>query len=131
MMAMYWAFVILTLAVVGHQSQADSRTPRKPRQTESDRPNIIMILADDMGYGDIASYGHPTQEYGPVDVMAENGLRFTQAYSSDSVCSPSRAALLTGKLSLNVRQHVALHLRFHSIVLYGISFGFHVIHSTK
>ncbi|XP_071847891.1 arylsulfatase-like [Apostichopus japonicus] len=102
MMAMYWAFVILTLAVVGHQSQADSKTPRKPRQTESDRPNIIMILADDMGYGDIASYGHPTQEYGPVDVMAENGLRFTQAYSSDSVCSPSRAALLTGRLPVRL-----------------------------
>ncbi|PIK41306.1 putative arylsulfatase [Apostichopus japonicus] len=102
MMAMYWAFVILTLAVVGHQSQADSRTPRKPRQTESDQPNIIMILADDMGYGDIASYGHPTQEYGPVDVMAENGLRFTQAYSSDSVCSPSRAALLTGRLPVRL-----------------------------
>lgn len=52
-------------------------------------PNFIIFFADDVGYGDFHSYGHPTQERGPVDKMGYEGMRFTNWYSADSVCTPS------------------------------------------
>ncbi|XP_064621984.1 arylsulfatase-like [Lineus longissimus] len=64
------------------------------------KPNFIIFLADDMGYGDISSHGHPSQEYGAIDKLAAEGMRFTHWYSADVVCTPSRAALLTGRYPL-------------------------------
>ncbi|HEY0770140.1 MAG TPA: sulfatase-like hydrolase/transferase, partial [Sphingobacteriaceae bacterium] len=67
-------------------------------QTKS--PNIIIIFADDMGYGDLGSYGHPTILTPNLDRMAAEGMRFTQFYVGANVCTPSRAALLTGRLPI-------------------------------
>ncbi|GIR57018.1 MAG: arylsulfatase [Candidatus Neomarinimicrobiota bacterium] len=61
-------------------------------------PNFIIIFADDLGYGDLGSYGHPTIKTPNLDKMASEGVRFTQFYVGSSICTPSRAALLTGKL---------------------------------
>lgn len=61
-------------------------------------PNVIIVLVDDLGYGDLASYGHPTMATPDLDRMAAEGLRFTQFYAAAPTCTPSRAALLTGRL---------------------------------
>ncbi|XP_069085572.1 arylsulfatase A-like isoform X2 [Pleurodeles waltl] len=60
-------------------------------------PNIVLIFADDLGYGDLGCYGHPSSLTPNLDQLAARGLRFTDFYTSGSVCTPSRAALLTGR----------------------------------
>ncbi|HRP55900.1 sulfatase-like hydrolase/transferase [Agriterribacter sp.] len=61
------------------------------------KPNIIFILADDMGYGDPGCYGQTKIETPYIDQLAAAGIRFTQFYAGTSVCAPSRSALLTGQ----------------------------------
>jgi len=68
--------------------------------SQSQKPNIIVIFADDLGYGDLGSYGHPTIQTPYLDKMASEGMRFTQFYVGAAVCTPSRAALLTGRLGI-------------------------------
>ncbi len=60
-------------------------------------PNVIVIYADDLGWGDLACYGHPSIRTPHLDRMAAEGMRFTEFYSAAEVCTPSRAALLTGR----------------------------------
>ena len=64
----------------------------------ADQPNIVVIFADDLGYGDLACFGHPSIKTPHLDRMAVEGMRFTQFYSAAEVCTPSRGALLTGRL---------------------------------
>lgn len=61
------------------------------------KANVIVIFADDLGYGDLSCYGSPTIRTPHLDRMAAEGLRFTDFYSASEVCTPSRAALLTGR----------------------------------
>jgi len=64
---------------------------------EAVQPNIIFIMADDLGYGEVGSYGQELIETPNIDALAQKGMRFTQHYSGSPVCAPSRCVLLTGK----------------------------------
>ena len=72
----------------------------QPLPAQGGPPNVVIILADDLGYGDLGAYGHPTIRTPNLDRMAEEGQRWTSFYSQAPVCSPSRAALLTGRIHL-------------------------------
>lgn len=65
-----------------------------------EKPNFVIIFADDLGYGDLSCYGHPTLMTPNLDQLAREGLRFTQFYSAAPVCTPSRAALMTGRYAI-------------------------------
>lgn len=63
----------------------------------ADKPNVIFILADDMGYGDAGCYGQKLIKTPNIDRLAAEGVRFTQAYAGTTVCAPTRCALMTGR----------------------------------
>jgi arylsulfatase A-like enzyme len=67
------------------------------------RPNVVLILADDLGWTDLAGYGSDLHETPALDQLARDGIKFTQNYSACTVCSPTRAALLTGKYPARLR----------------------------
>ena len=62
-----------------------------------ERPNIVIFLTDDQGWGDLGCYGHPLIQSPNLDQFAREGMRFTQCYAACAVCSPSRSAILTGR----------------------------------
>lgn len=65
-------------------------------------PNIVFILVDDLGWADIACYGSRYCETPNIDNLAKHGVRFTDAYASAPVCSPTRASLMSGKYPARV-----------------------------
>lgn len=74
---------------------------------EPNGPNIVLLLADDLGYGDPACYGNEAIKTPHIDALAADGMRFTQFYAASAVCTPTRASILTGKypLRFNITQH--------------------------
>lgn len=87
-------------ALLAQQAQAAGDQPQK---ATTERPNIIFILADDMGYGDLACYGNQYIQTPNIDRLARTGTSFTQAYAGSGISSPSRCSLMTGKNSGNTR----------------------------
>src|SRR5262245_44553484 len=68
-----------------------------PAQAKDPRPNIVLVLVDDLGWADLGCYGSQYHKSPNTDRLAAEGMRFTQAYAAAPVCSPTRAALMTGK----------------------------------
>ncbi|MCR9296755.1 MAG: sulfatase-like hydrolase/transferase, partial [bacterium] len=66
-------------------------------QHENSSPNIVVLLCDDLGYGDLECYGHPHIKTPRINELAASGIRLTDFYSAAPVCSPSRVGLLTGR----------------------------------
>jgi arylsulfatase A-like enzyme len=85
----------LVLAAAATLLPASGPAPQPAGPAE--RPNVIVVLADDLGWTDLACYGSDLHETPHLDRLASDGTRFTQSYSACTVCSPTRAALLTGK----------------------------------
>ena len=65
-----------------------------------ERPNIILLLADDLGYGDLSCFGSPAVKTPNIDRLATEGLRCNRFYAGSAVCSPTRASVLTGRYPL-------------------------------
>lgn len=82
------AFLVVVSAVTAY-----AQVPEVP-----EHPNILVILVDDLGYGDLSSYGHPTVRTPNLDRLANEGVLFTDFYSAAPVCSPARAGFLTGRI---------------------------------
>src|SRR6266542_1015760 len=66
-------------------------------------PNIVFIMADDLGYADVACYGRPDLKTPNIDRIATKGVRFLQAYANSAVCSATRTALMTGRYQYRLR----------------------------
>lgn len=98
------------------------------KRVQPKQPNIIFILCDDMGYGDLACYGQPYISTPNIDRMAEEGMRFTQAYAGSPVSAPSRASIMTGQHSGH--GHVRGNREYWSAehtVMYGNNVDFAVV----
>lgn len=75
----------------------DPKPATIPDPGTTSRPNIVFILADDLGFGDLGCYGQKKMATPEIDTLASQGLRFTQVYAGSTVCSPSRSVLMTGQ----------------------------------
>src|SRR4051794_15890634 len=84
-------------------------TARAPAAEPAARPNVILIIADDMGAEDCGAFGHPTIRTPNLDRLAKEGMRFDRAFLTCSSCSPSRSSIITGRYPHNTGAH-QLHL---------------------
>lgn len=71
-------------------------------QTNSIKPNILIFLVDDLGYGDLGCYGNSTIDSRHIDAIARDGARYTQMYSAAPICTPSRGGFLTGRYPIRL-----------------------------
>ena len=118
--------------------QMACNSPSENASETAEKTNILILLADDLGYGDLSSYGSQSIETPYLDDLASAGMRFTRFYAGSAVCSPSRACILTGKFPLrfNARKHFndqEMHLPPESVTLPEIlkKEGYHTAHIGK
>jgi arylsulfatase A-like enzyme len=88
------ALAMLTVSTAAHSATAGAQPTT---QQTAPKPNVVLIMMDDMGYGDLASYGATDVRTPNTDRLARDGVRLTDAYANGQVCSPTRAALISGR----------------------------------
>src|SRR5680860_721075 len=96
-------YVVLFIVLSDVRAQNNSN-----KKNKNDKPNIILLMADDWGWGDVGIYGNNRIETPNIDQLAEEGIRFTQFYQAAAVCSPSRASIMTGLFAKRngIRYHI-------------------------
>jgi len=98
--------ILITLSVV---LIGCSGTQNDETVTKAKKPNIILIVADDLGYSDLSSYGSPLIETPNLDRLAQEGMRFTRGYAAAPLCSPTRASIVTGLNPARINLTVHIH----------------------
>ena len=93
----YMGILVVVLGMCSLIIASCKSSPTTVQQLGKSKPNIIVLLCDDLGYGDLSSYGHPIIKTPNLDKLAESGIKLTNFYSAAPVCSPSRVGLLTGR----------------------------------
>lgn len=96
------SFVGVTLAMMVIVTSSSRTVELAQAPALSDQPNVVLILADDLGYGDLGVYGHPTIRTAHLDRLAGQGARLTSYYSVAPACTPARAALMTGRYAVRM-----------------------------
>ncbi len=91
----YWAGIFVLSLMLHSETGSTGQAP-----TTRGLPNFVIILCDDLGYGDIGPFGHPTIRTPQLDRMAQEGQKWTSFYVAAPICTPSRAALMTGRLPI-------------------------------
>jgi len=91
------------IGVAGINPDLSLGETRAPTMDQARRPNILFILADDLGYGDLSCYGRPDYQTPHLDRFATQGVRFLNAYSASPVCTPTRCAFITGRYPARTR----------------------------
>lgn len=123
--------VIWLLALIGTAAPAP--------EGHAKPPNLVVFLADDLGYGDLGCFGHDTIQTPHLDAFAKEGVKLTQCYAASAVCSPSRSAILTGRTPYRngvytwIAEGSEVHLRSSEVTLPGVlrSSGYTTCHSGK
>src|SRR5438093_10654514 len=86
-------FLVASAAITA--STASDASAQQP--VSSANPNILFILADDLGWGDLSCYGRPDYRTPNIDLLASQGTKFTDAYSASALCTPTRCGFITGR----------------------------------
>jgi arylsulfatase A-like enzyme len=95
------SFAFLTMAIVSGAVSTTAARAKAPAAAA--KPNIIFVMADDLGYGDLGCFGQKHIQTPNIDALAREGTRFTSVYAGASVCAPSRSVLMTGRHTGNTR----------------------------
>ena len=90
-------FLLIGLVFLGVSCKTKNTKEKEVSKEVTQQPNIVVLLCDDLGYGDLSTFGHPIIKTKNLDKLAATGIKLTNFYSTAPVCSPSRVGLLTGR----------------------------------
>lgn len=96
----------------------NQKSSESSSQMRYGQPNIVLFVADDLGYGDLGCFGNQTLKTPNIDSIASNGIKLTHGLAAASVCTPSRAALLTGRYPVRYGESQDIYL--HRLTCYDL-----------